>query len=250
LSATDQASQIAREIKISIGELSADLQSAIKQCFYFGPPSMEGCLEEALQQVADRMGFKPAHLQSEVSAAFGLAKDFLLGQGNPFEFLPPKVSPFQEWAQRISTGRNKWVGGGAAAAVILIGCVFFWQGQQLQALEKEWQGMEVQVGELEALQQRIRTYRPWFDESIPTLKLIRHLTTAFPEQGDVWVKELDIREPAQVLCSGFARSNRAWLDMYEKLRTSPEVKDLTVEQVREDRQLQFSFKYRWEEARQ
>ncbi len=108
--------------------------------------------------------------------------------------------------------------------------------------------MEVQVGELEELQNRIRLYRPWFNDSVPTLKLIQHLTEAFPEQGDVWVKELDIREPFMVVCAGFARSNRAWLAMLEKLRTSPEVKDLTVHQVREDKQHQFSFQYRWEES--
>jgi hypothetical protein len=110
--------------------------------------------------------------------------------------------------------------------------------------------MEVQVGELEELQNRIRLYRPWFDETIPTLKLIKHLTEAFPERGDVWVKDLDIREPSTVICSGYARSNQAWLDMRKKLQESPEVKDLRVDQVREDKQLSFSFRYRWEESNQ
>ena len=140
-------------------------------------------------------------------------------------------------------------GCGAAAAILIISLLFFWQSQKLQALDEEWKAMEIQVGQLEELQNRIRLYRPWFDESIPTLKLIRHLAEAFPEQGDVWVKELDVREPYIVVCSGFARSNRAWLAMLEKLRTSPEVKDLAVLQVREDKQLQFSFQYRWEESR-
>ena len=72
------------------------------------------------------------------------------------------------------------------------------------------------------------------------------MTEAFPEEGEVWVKELDIRENGQVSCSGFATSNRAWLDMLEKLRGSSQVKDLTVDQVRDDRQTQFSFRYRWE----
>jgi hypothetical protein len=36
------------------------------------------------------------------------------------------------------------------------------------------------------------------------------------------------------------------LDMLEKLRGSSQVKDLTVDQVRDDRQTQFSFRYRWE----
>ncbi len=249
LNETSNAQQIAREIKISVGELPSDLQSSLKQCYYFPEQETGGEFDAALQEVADRLGLKPSTLSQSNSPAFTLASDFLLDRTNPFEFLPPKVSAFQEWSQKVSTGRNKWLGGGAAAAILIISLLFFWQGQKLQSLDDEWKAMEVQVGELEELQDRIRLYRPWFDESIPTLKLIRHLTEAFPEQGEVWVKELDIREPYTVVCSGFARSNRAWLEMLEKLRTSSEVKDLAVLQVREDKQLQFSFQYRWEESK-
>jgi len=248
LNETSNAQQIAREIKISVGELTADLQSSLKHCYYFPEEGARGEFDEALQEVADRLSLKPSTLSQKQSSAFGLASDFLLDRVNPFEFLPPKISPFQEWSQKFSTGRNKWLGGGAAAVILIISLLFFWQAQKLQALDEEWMAMEVQVGELEELQNRIRLYRPWFDESVPTLKIIQHLTQAFPEQGDVWVKELDIREPFMVVCAGFARSNRAWLAMLEKLRTSPEVKDLTVHQVREDKQHQFSFQYRWEES--
>ncbi|MDA0750946.1 MAG: hypothetical protein O2964_09580 [Verrucomicrobia bacterium] len=250
LNETDSAKQIAREIKISVGELSADLQGALKSCFYFQDTQKGDEFKEALQEVADRLDLKPTSLSNQNSNALDLASDFLLNRSNPFEFLPPKVSPFQEWSQRISTGRNKWIGGGATAAALIIGLLFFWQGQKLQGLDEEWKAMEVQVGELEELQNRIRLYRPWFDETIPTLKLIKHLTEAFPERGDVWVKDLDIREPSTVICSGYARSNQAWLDMRKKLQESPEVKDLRVDQVREDKQLSFSFRYRWEESNQ
>ena len=249
LNETSNAQQIAREIKISVGELPSDLQSSLEHCYYFPEKGAGSEFDEALKDVADRLNLKPSTLSQKQSSAFKLASDYLLDRLNPFEFLPPKVSAFQEWSQKVSTGRNKWLGGGAAAAVLIFGLLFFWQGQKLQALDEEWKAMEVQVGELEELQKRIRLYRPWFDESIPTLKLIQHLAEAFPEQGDVWVKELDIREPYIVVCSGFARSNRAWLAMLEKLRTSSEVKDLAVLQVREDKQLQFSFQYRWEESK-
>lgn len=249
LNETSNAQQIAREIKISVGELPPDLQSSLKYCYYFQEEGAGGEFDQALQDVADRLGLKPSTLSQHHSPAFDLASDYLLDRGNPFEFLPPKVTAFQEWSQKISTGRNKWFGGGAAAAILIISLLFFWQSQKLQALDEEWKAMEIQVGELEELQNRIRLYRPWFDESIPTLKLIQHLAEAFPEQGDVWVKELDIREPYIVVCSGFARNNRAWLAMLEKLRNSSEVKDLAVLQVREDKQLQFSFQYRWEESK-
>lgn len=249
LNETENARQIAREIKISVGELSTDLQGALNTCYYFENKSQGSEFQEALQEVADRLGLKPTSLSKQNSHALHLASDFLLDRANPFEFLPPKVSPFQEWSQRISTGRNKWIGGTATAAALIIGLMFIWQGQKLQAFDEEWKAMEVQVGELEELQNRIRLYRPWFDDSIPTLKLIRHLTEAFPEKGDVWVKELDIREPSMVVCSGYARSNQAWLEMRKRLQESPEVKDLRVDQVREDKQLSFTFRYRWEESK-
>ena len=74
-----------------------------------------------------------------------------------------------------------------AAAILLISLIFFWQGQTLEALEDQWAVMEEPVKELETLQQRIRLYRSWYDQSIPTLNLIEHLTAAFPEEGEVWV---------------------------------------------------------------
>lgn len=246
LSESNQPQQLAREIKISLGELSVEMQRSIRTCLIPLQASQEGVAQEALVQLQERMGMSHRILSGEPSLAYCLACDFLVGPANPIEFLPPQVSTLETWSRKFDSGRHKWVGGSLAAAILLISLIFFWQGQTLEALEDQWAVMEEPVKELETLQQRIRLYRSWYDQSIPTLQLIEHLTEAFPEEGEVWVKELDIRENGQVSCSGFATSNRAWLDMLEKLRGSSQVKDLTVDQVRDDRQTQFSFRYRWE----
>jgi hypothetical protein len=249
LSESDQAHQLAREIKISLGELCPNMQRSIRTCLLSPGASAHPAIQQAMAQLSERLGMACREVSpQQPSLATCLAQDYFHGPSNPIEFLAPRPSRLEAWSQRFSDGRSKWIGGGAAAAILTVGLVFFWQGQTLQALEEQWAAMEDPVKELETLQERIRQYRGWFDSSIPTLQCIQHLTEAFPEEGEVWVKELDIRDHGVVSCSGLARSNRAWLDMLDKLRNSPQVKDLTVDQVRDDQQTQFSFRYRWEVA--
>ncbi|MDB4665117.1 hypothetical protein OAE97_02100 [Verrucomicrobia bacterium] len=250
LSETDSSGQIAREVKISLGELDADIQASVDAFYHCAEWDVdEGAIPEITKTfdgLAKRLDLEYKSVSRKQTAALDLGADFLLNRANPFEFLPPKVSPFEEWTQTFSTGRNKWLGTATVAVVFTLCLLFFWKSQTLKGLEEEWLAMEEQVGELEGLQERIRLYRPWYDESIPSLKLIQHLTQAFPEQGEVWVRELEIRDASTVVCSGFARNQRAWLDMFEKLRMSPQVKDLTLGYLREDKQQEFSFQYRWE----
>ena len=44
------------------------------------------------------------------------------------------------------------------------------------------------------MQQQIRKFRPWFDDSFRNLTILRKITEAFPEEGDVTAKTLEIRD--------------------------------------------------------
>jgi hypothetical protein len=54
-------------------------------------------------------------------------------------------------------------------------------------------------------QAKIKQYRPWYDESARSLSILRQLTQAFPEDGVVTAKTLEIREANLVTCTGTAR---------------------------------------------
>jgi len=102
------------------------------------------------------------------------------------------------------------------------------------------------VAELEDLQQQIRRFRPWFDESFRSLSILRKVTEAFPEDGVVSAKTFEIREMNSVTCSGIARDDAAFLRLHDQLRAMKEIADLKVDQVKGKTPLQFTFNFRWE----
>ena len=82
--------------------------------------------------------------------------------------------------------------------------MFFIRSQQESSLDAEWRGMNANVADLDALQQQIRRFHPWFDRTPTTVQLLESLFAAFPEAGDVWAKSIVIKG-ATVTCTGFAR---------------------------------------------
>jgi hypothetical protein len=253
---------VAREARITLGQLPVELRESVRQIRIFGP-------RDLAQQLADEMElrFEPAGLVVEAvaayapdefgvllppeaspSAAFSLAARLLAGQSPAFEFLPPKPTALEQFLAKYPSGRFRTAGTVAAAAVALAGGLFLVQEVQLLWLRSQWSGMSAKVRELDGLQQQIRQYRPWFDESYRDLSILKQLTLAFPEDGVVTAKTVEIREGNVVSCSGNARNNAALLRMLTQLRARDGVKDLKVEQIRGKAPIQFTFEFHWNQG--
>jgi hypothetical protein len=134
--------------------------------------------------------------------------------------------------------------GGAAA---LVGLAFLGQQLLLWHWQSKWDAMAGRVNELQSLQQQVRRYRPWFDESFRSLTILRRLTEAFPEDGAVSARVVAIREPSRVTCSGTARENQAWLGTLDRLRATREIGDLKVEQISGRTPIEFTLNFQWKE---
>ena len=107
-------------------------------------------------------------------------------------------------------------------------------------------GISTRVRDLEETEQNIRKFRPWYDNSVQTLRILRRLTEAFPEDSSVTAKTLEIHDPGVVTCSGTARDQAALLKVLDALRASRDVTDVQVDQLRGKSPLQFSFNFHWE----
>jgi hypothetical protein len=129
----------------------------------------------------------------------------------------------------------------------LIAGLFAFQQWQLSQLRSQWAEIAPKVTELDTLQQQIRKFRPWFDDSMRSLSILRRLTEAFPEDGVVSAKTVEIRELAAVTCSGTARDNEALYKTLDLLRATREIADLKVDQIRGGKPLQFTFNFHWGE---
>jgi hypothetical protein len=238
---------VAREVRITLGELPAELRQSIRRVRVFGPNGLAQQLADELDLRLESLGLQ-AEIVPAVSPAQAVAERYLSGAGVAFEFLPPKVAPWQQVFRQYSSGRYRTVGAGAAALVVLVGGAFLIQQVQLWRLRSQWNKMSAQVTELDAMQAQIRQYRPWFDNSFHSLSILRQLTLAFPEDGAVSAKSVEIRDVNTVTCSGIARDNAALLRTLSQLRSANNVADLKVNQIRGKTPMQFVFDFRWIEG--
>jgi len=139
-------------------------------------------------------------------------------------------------------------GGIAGTLFVVVFGAFLIQQWQLVRLRSKWAKLSPKVTELATLQQQIRQYRPWFDDSFRCLSILQQLTLAFPEDGLVSTKTIEIRDMNTVTCTGVARDNAALLKTLSQLRAANGVSDLKVDQIRGKSPMQFTFDFHWTEG--
>ncbi|SPE62635.1 hypothetical protein SBV1_860008 [Verrucomicrobia bacterium] len=257
------ADLVGREARITLGQLPPEFREAVRRVRIFGPGDLAQQLADEMELRLESMALKVElvkryepnelglHLPSSapVSAALSLAAEKLAGRATPFEFLPPKVSAWQQMTSRYASGNMRTALTTAGAVALVAGGLFLYQQIQLWRLGARWQSMQAKVEELHGLQDKIHQYSPWFDESISGLTILRRLTESFPEDGSVTAKTLEIRDLNQVICNGTARDNQALLKTLEHLRSFPGVQDVNIGMTRgQAPTVQFTFNFKWNEA--
>ena len=250
---------VARESRITLGQLPAELRDAVKRIRIFGP-------RELAQQLADEMElrFEPMGLSVEVvaaykpdefgvqlppeaslSAAFSLAARLLVEQPPVFEFLPPKPTILEQFAAKYSSGRLRTVGAVAAGIVAIVGGMFLIQQIELWRLRSQWSGMSAKVAELQGVQGQIQQFQPWYDPTFRDLAILRQLSLAFPEDGVVTAKTIEIQEDSAVSCSGNAQDNASLLATLGKLSGADGVSNLKVDLIHGKAPMQFTFDFQY-----
>jgi hypothetical protein len=250
---------VAREARITLGQLPAELRDTVKRIRIFGP-------RELAQQLADEMElrFEPMGLSVEVvtaykpdefgvqlppeaslSAAFSLAARPLVEQPPMFEFLPPKPTLLEQFAAKYSSGRLRTAGAAAAGVVLIVGGMFFVQQIQLWRLRSQWSAMSAKVAELQGIQGQIQQFQPWFDDTFRDLAILRQLSLAFPEDGVVTAKTISIQEGSAVSCSGNAQNNAALLATLGRLSGAEGMNNLKVDLIHGKAPMQFTFDFQY-----
>lgn len=252
---------IARQMRITLGQLPPDLRDSVRKVKVFGPARLVELVLEKLQGSVGRMGLSVEMGDAESDGlvanadadairqmsptALGAAAGHLLGGSSELEFLPARLSRFKRVASRISSRGALWLAVAAAVLVFGFGTAFLWQYWRLSRLENEWRAIEPRATEVETLQQRVRQFRLWFDDSPQALLIARKLAEAFPEDGAVWAKQVGIKDLSEVSCSGSAQGDQDWFRMRDSLRKTKGVEDLRFSQVGGSSPLQFSLSFQW-----
>ena len=216
----------ARELRITLGRLPQAVSQQVRRARFGGDPAAAARLRAATQETLARMGLETADAPD--GAAARTASDtaeraavLALRRGAvPFEFVIPQPRRWEAAFVRYNTRRYRWIAGIAAALIILPILGFFVRSEQESHLEKQWAAMSGNVADLDALQTAIRRFRPWFEPLPQNLQVLETLFNAFPEQGDVWAKSIQIKAGGAVVCTGFARNRPAILTLTDRLRKS------------------------------
>ncbi len=269
-----QTSQVARELRVTLGQLPEDVRESVRRVRVFGRGDAADALAEELHARLAAMNiwvervreYAPTEFsvrlpaRTEVSPAFSLAVQQLTGAGPALQLLPPKVSAWSRLTARYSSRKLVWVGAAATAAAVLVGAAFLVQHWQLLHWRARWTAMSARVGELEGIQQNIRKFRPWFDESFRSLTILKRLSEAFPLDGSVSAKTVEIHEPTEgrgtsetrelpkVTCTGTARNNQALLQTIDRLSAAQGVSDLRIDQIRGKSPLEFTLNFVWNDS--
>jgi hypothetical protein len=249
---------VARECRITLGQLPPDVREAIHRLQIFGRGDPAHQLAEDIRPRLEAMGLQVeriVHYQpgefgvqlpadAPVSAAFSTAARQLALRTPGLELLPARLSRWQQLNTRYSSRKVIWAGGAAAAALVLLAALFLAQQWRLARLQSEWSRMRDTVRELDTLQGKIRQFRPWFDDSARVLTILQRLTEAFPEDGSVTAKALEIRDLRTVSCSGITRDNQALLRTLARLRAVPGVPEVNLGPTRgQSPNIQFTFTF-------
>lgn len=262
-----QKDYLARELRITLGQLPDDARGAVRNLKVFGNDELAEELYEQIRPRAEAMGLRAQRVKefaplefgpalpsgTAATAALALAVRHLTGKPAGFEFLPPRVSRWKQFTEQHSSQKLVFAAALVGVVLLAVGGMFGWQQWRLAKLEGQWKGMELRVTQIKDMEGRIRKYRPWYDESFRALSILKAITSAFPEDGAVAAKSVEIRERAGVTCSGTARNNAALLKMLEQLKTARQVTDVKVEHVKggqNNQPLEFTFNFHWADSAQ
>jgi hypothetical protein len=244
------AAAVARELRITFEQVPPELRAEIKQLVLVGDSALARQLAEGLADWAkiaglaiERGDLPEKTLAGEIAAA--LATRYLEAGMMDLEFLPPHPSRWSRLVARYNSRRLATIGLAVGAAAVLTLLAFGWQEVRLLSLRSQWSAMASDVTNLDAVQGRIREFRPFYDTSFRTLTILKRVTECFPDNGAVTAKTFEIHGNSIISISGTTRDNASLLRMQDQLRKAREVQGLKIEQIRGKTPAQFTLTFQW-----
>jgi hypothetical protein len=244
---------VARDLRITLEQVPAEVRDQVRELFLSGEATMVRQLAEKLGDWARAAGLAitrgdlpEKNLAAEMAEQ--LATRWLEGGAPALEFLPPRPSRWEVLMARYNSRRLATAGFALAGAAVIALLAFGWHEFRLFSLRSQWSGMQTQVTALDAVQARIREFRPFYDTSFRSLSITKVVTECFPDNGAVTAKSFEIRAGSVVTINGTARDNAALLRVQDALHKAKEVQALKVEQIRGTAArtpMQFTLTFRW-----
>jgi hypothetical protein len=253
------ADLLVREIRITLGQLPEAVRNDLRVVRVFGKSDLAQRMAADIEPRLASMNLKVERVDRAATEPWGkvlppdaaaapeiaLGTRMLMENAAPFEFMAPKVSALEQVVTRLKAGKLGTVGATAGALVLVVVLALIVHVAIASHYESKWDAMSAKAKELDDIQQSIKKFRPWFDKSCGSLIVLRKLTEAFPEDGVVSAKSVEIRDLSNVTCSGVARDKQSFIKMFDKLSAAEGISDLTIDQVQGEGPVQFTVNFQW-----
>lgn len=221
-SEANEVASLARELRISIGQLDPNARRSIKNIYLLGSPERREIARKAVANVAKSLGVERAEDLDREAWLEQIVSSSLEKRPVSFNFLPERVDRLQQAKQLLAEKKGRWVASSVAGVVGLTLILLIGQSLWLSGLQRRWSNMESKVGDLEITQTRIRQIRTWFDPDIHTLNVYQEIVKGFPQNGNVTLEELAIRSRDKVFLVGTAVTEDHITALANALRENPE----------------------------
>ncbi|HEX4083817.1 MAG TPA: PilN domain-containing protein [Chthoniobacteraceae bacterium] len=244
------AAGFCRDVRITLGRLPEAVRQQVRGADFRGPAAWKLCT--AARGGLSRIGIatpecEPALVAGEIGAATVATRTYLRRQPVAFELVVPETTRWQSMMKQFDSAKRRRLVFAAVVIVLFPLLMLFIRSRIESHLQDEWDSMESTADDLGDIQKKIQHFQPWFDPVPVGVRELENIATAFPKEGDVWAKSIQVAEDHKVTCTGYARSHPALLALMDHMRASPEIKGLQVEQIRGENPIQFTLTYQWEE---
>jgi hypothetical protein len=254
------ADLVARELRITLGQLPGGFSEASGPIKIFGDPDTT---RQFVSDIAPRLAVlnlrvepmdRPASVTFETapkgeistSSALALAAAYVSNTDIGPDLLPPKVSPWKQFVTtKLGTQKLAYAGMAAALVVLIVGGLFGWQQIQLFQLRSQWNAMAAEVNTLDDDMAKLQKYHPWFDDSYPALTVLAKLTSAFPDEGSITAKSIEVRDLTTVTVHGSAKTQAVFNATREKLGSIPGCVNVKGDTTGTAPQMQYNLAFDW-----
>ena len=239
------AATLERELRITLGQFPQSLQRQLTTLRTAKLPGVSSEQHVPISEHRSIAGLNVVNVAETSDLFVPIASSFFLKGASPLEFLPSRTSRFGKMYGQFNSRRNLWVG--SMSVVALTAIAFLSQFFQLDELQTNWNGMKEKVAAVETVQGKIREFRPWFDPSVPvpSLTTARAITRAFPPTGDIWLKQLSIRDDSKITATGSSKDQKSLLATLVKLRSTSGISNLELKSQQGSEPISFSFEFDW-----
>ena len=241
------AATLERELRITLGQFAPPSQRQLSTLLVARLPGVSSAQRVPISEHQSFVGLNVIKGDEASDLFVPIASSFFLNGASPLEFLPSRTSRFGKMYGQFNSRRNLWVG--SMTVVALTAIVFLNQISRLDSLQKDWDGIKESVATVETVVGNIGEFRPWFDSSVPSLTTARAITRAFPKTGEIWLKQLNIKDDSKIMANGSSRDQNSLLATLEKLRSTSGVSNLELKSQQGSDPISFSFEFDWNPTR-